>query len=67
MPFGDVLEAVNRLTADEQEQLTAIINRRLAELRRQQLVSEVGEARREFAAGHCQTTPVDGLINEIQS
>ena len=67
MPFGEVLEAANRLTADEQEQLTAIINRRLAELRRQQLVSEVCEARREFAAGQCRTTLVDDLMDEIQS
>ena len=67
MPFGEVLEAIDRLTLDEQEQLTSIVQRRLAEARRQELVNDVEDARREIAAGKCQTASVDNLIDEIQS
>jgi hypothetical protein len=31
MPFGEVLEAADRLSQDEQQELIAILNRRLAQ------------------------------------
>jgi hypothetical protein len=41
MPFGEVLEAVDRLTPEEQEALAAMIHRRLAERGRKQLAEEI--------------------------
>ena len=60
LPFGEVLEAADHLSHDEQEQLIAILHRRLAQAARQRLVAEVQEARQEFAEGRCSpATPGD--------
>lgn len=67
MPFGEVLEAVDRLTPDEQETLAAIIHRRLAERGRKQLAEDVREARQEFAVGGCRPATADELMSEILS
>jgi hypothetical protein len=65
MPFGEVLEAVDRLTPEEQEALAAIIHRRLAERGRKQLPEEIRRARQEFAEGGCRPATVDELMSEI--
>jgi hypothetical protein len=65
MPFADVLEAADRLSPDEQEELIAILNRRLAQAARQRLATEVQEARREFAEGRCSPATPDELTREI--
>ena len=64
-PFGEVLEAADRLTLDEQEELIAILHRRLAQAARQRLVADVQEARREFAEGRCSPATPDELMREI--
>ncbi len=66
-PFATVLEAVEQLTAEEQEELTDIVRRRLAERGRQRVVREVLEAEQEFATGASHVVSVDELMNEIQS
>lgn len=66
-PFATVLEAVEQLTAEEQEELTDIVRRRLAERGRQRVVREVLEAEQEFATGASRVVSVDELMNEIQS
>jgi hypothetical protein len=48
MPFGAVLEAADRLSPDEQEELIAILHRRLAQAARERLAGEVKVARQEF-------------------
>jgi hypothetical protein len=67
MPFGEVLEAVDQLSTDEQETLVSILHRRLAEQGRQRVAAEVREARQEFAAGACRPATVDELLREILS
>ena len=49
--FADALEAAERLDSEEQEELVAILSRRLAERGRQRVAATVEQARREFAAG----------------
>jgi hypothetical protein len=66
-PFAEVLEAVDQLSSDEQETLVAIVQRRMAEHNRKQLIADVQEARREFAAGLCRPSSADELMNEILS
>jgi hypothetical protein len=66
-PFGDVLEAADRLTPDEQEELVAILRRRLAERGRKRVAAEVEESRREFSQGGCRATTATDLMNEITS
>jgi hypothetical protein len=65
MPFGEVLEAADHLSVDEQQELIAILNRRLAQAARQRLAAEIQEARQEFAEGRSRPTTPDALMREI--
>ena len=65
LPFGEVLEAVDRLSPEEQETLMEIVHRRLAEQNRKRLVAEVQEARAEFAEGRCRPATADEIMAEI--
>lgn len=65
MPFGGVLEAADHLSQDEQQELVAILNRRLAQAARQRMAAEVQKARQEFAEGHCLPASPDELLREI--
>ncbi len=65
--FGDVLEAVGRLSLDEQETLLDIVRHRLAEQGRRRLAQDVRDARDEFAQGRCDPATVEDLMEEILS
>jgi hypothetical protein len=65
--FGEVLEAVGKLSPDEQETLLVIVRRRLAEQGRKRLAQDVREAKEEFAQGRCEPVTVEDLMNEIRS
>ena len=65
MPFGEVLEAADRLSPEEQEELIAILHRRLAQAARQRLAAEIQEARQELAEGRCSPATPDELMREI--
>ena len=67
MPFGEVLDAIDKLSQEEQETLLDIVQRRIAERGRKQLAAEIREVRQEFAAGRCQPTTADELMKEILS
>ena len=64
-PFGEVLEAADQLSQEEQEELVAILHRRLAEAARQRLAGDVQEARQQFAEGRCSPATPDELMREI--
>ena len=65
LPFGDVVEAADHLSREEQEELIAILHRRLAQAARQRLAAEIQEARQEFAEGRCSPATPDELMPEI--
>ncbi len=65
LPFAEVLEAADHLSKNEQHELIAILNRRLAEAARKQVAADVREARREFAEGRCSPATPDQLMGEI--
>ncbi len=67
MSFGEVLEAIDGLSLEEQETLIDIMQHRLAEQNRKRLGEEVQEARREFAEGQTRQTTVDDLMDEFLS
>jgi hypothetical protein len=67
MPFGEVLEAADQLSTDEQQELIAILNRRLAQVGRQRIVADVQESRQEFAEGRCHPATPDELMREIMA
>ncbi len=63
--FGDVLESVETLSLNEQEELAAILQRRLRERHRADLVRTVKTARKEFRTGRCQPALPDEIIDKI--
>ena len=65
IPFGEVLEAADQLTPDEQKELADILHRRLAQAARHRIATEIQEARQEFAAGRCVPAIPDELMREI--
>ena len=65
LAFGEVLEAADRLSPEEQETLADILGRRIIERRRQELTAEVQSARKEYKAGSCEPVTPDELMAEI--
>ena len=65
LPFGEVLEAADHLSVDEQEELVAILHRRLTQAARQRIAADVQESRQEFAAGRCTAVTPEKLMREI--
>ena len=67
MPFGEVLEAADQLSPDDQLELIDILHRRLVQAGRQRLAADVETSRQEFAAGTCRSTTPEELMREILS
>ncbi|MEW6297431.1 MAG: hypothetical protein AB1671_06790 [Thermodesulfobacteriota bacterium] len=67
VPFGEVLEAIDKLPLEEQKTLMDIVRRRIAERSRKMLAIEVQEARQEFVEGQCRPATADELMKEILS
>jgi hypothetical protein len=65
--FDEAMEAVEKLTADEQAELTHIVRKRIAERRRHQILEDIQESRREFAEGKAKPATVDEIMREILS
>jgi hypothetical protein len=66
-PFGDVLEAADKLSPEEQEALIEVLHRRLIERRRDDLARDIQQANEEFEAGRCRPVTHEELIKEILS
>ena len=67
MPFGDVLEAADKLPLEDQEELLEVLHRRIIERRREELAKDIEQAQREFQAGQCRPSTAAELMNEIVS
>ena len=65
--FADALDAAERLDADAQAELVAVLSRRLAERGRERVAAVAAQSRREFAAGLCQPMTAAELVREAQS
>ena len=65
MRFDEVLEVADQLSLDEQQELIAILNRRVALASRQRLIDEVEEARKDFAEGRCVPATPAEIMREI--
>lgn len=67
MPFGEILEEVDKLSIGDQESLRDILAKRIIELRRDQLSKEIEEAHKEHEAGQCRPVTPDEIMTEIVS
>ena len=65
--FHVVVEAADCLTEEEQETLIELLNHRLADCRRAELVKDIQEAQREFESGALRPTTPDEIMKEILS
>ena len=65
--FADLLDEVDRLPIEDQDILRDILSRRIVEHRRDQIASEIKEARAEYEAGGCRSVSLDDLMKEISS
>jgi len=65
--FGEVLEAADSLSLDEQETLIDILQRRMIQQRRAELAQDIQAARKEFQAGHCQPATPSEIMKDILS
>jgi len=63
--FQDVLDMIESLPKEQQENLIAIIRRRLIEHKREVLAERINEAREEYRLGKVRRGTVDDLMKEI--
>jgi hypothetical protein len=65
--FAEIVDATDRLSAVEQENLIDILQKRLRDRRRAEIVDNVRAAQQEFAEGKCQAAAPIQLMQEILS
>jgi hypothetical protein len=65
--FDEVLDVVDNWSSDQQADLLEVVQRRLAERRRKQIVQDVKDARSELNAGTATVSTVDDIMREIES
>jgi hypothetical protein len=63
--FNDILEAVNELPIDDQETLIDILNRRIHDIRRADIVKDVKSAQKEYSRNQCKPITPDDLMKEL--
>ena len=62
LTFDALLDTIEQLPVEQQETLVEVIQRRLTELRRQQIARNAAEARQLYAAGRLPMGSVDDLM-----
>ncbi len=65
--YAATLEAVESLPHDEQESLLEVMQRRLAERRRAELIATVKQARKELTAGRVKPASAASIMRRIRS
>jgi hypothetical protein len=65
--FAQTLDVIESLPVDEQEDVLEVLQRRLAEHRRAELVATVKQSRKEFAAGKCKAASVAAIMRQVKA
>ena len=65
--FAQTLDVLESLPVDEQEGVLEILQRRVAEHRRAELIATVKQSRKEFAAGKCKPASVAAIIRQVKA
>ena len=63
--FAQVLDSADGLALEEQESLVEVLQHRLAEHRRAELVAAVKSARQEFKAGRCRPATPAQIVKRL--
>lgn len=64
-PFQQAIEAVENLSLEDQAMLLEIIQKRLNQQRRAELVKEIAELRKEYAEGNVRFGSVEDFLTEL--
>ena len=64
--YAATLEALEALPLEEQESVLKIMQRRLAERRRTELIATVKQARKELAAGQGKPASVASIMRQVK-
>jgi len=67
MRFGEVLDAADQLSVEEQEELVEVLHRRVIERRREEIAAEIQEARHEYESGACRPSTPEDILKDILS
>ncbi len=67
LKFGDILEQAETWSLDDQEALVEVLQNRMRDRRRAELVKDVQEAVAEFQAGGSTPVTAKELVQEILS
>ena len=67
MNFVKILEAAEKLSLEDREDLIRILQNRLKEEKKANIVKNVKEAQQEFTEGKCQPATPEELMKEILS
>jgi hypothetical protein len=65
--FGEILEAADKLSLEEQETLIYVLSHRAADRRRDLLGRDIRKARKEFKEGQIRPATPDDILSEILS
>jgi hypothetical protein len=63
--FAQVLDSAGEMAVEEQESLLEVLQHRVAERRRKELLVEVQSARREFKQGGCRPATPKKILTPI--
>jgi hypothetical protein len=63
--FQQVIDAVESLSSDEQSALLTLLQKRLIQQKRVELVQEIAEVRQEYAQGHVKFGSVADFLVEL--
>jgi hypothetical protein len=66
LSFQDLIDAVESLPLDDQSMLVELINKRIMEKRRAELVGEVREAREALRIGEVKRGTVEDLMKDMK-
>ena len=65
--FAQTLDVIESLPVEEQEDVLEILQRRLVERRRVELIATVKQSRKEFAAGKCKPASVTAIMRQVKA
>ena len=65
--FSHTFDVIESLPVDEQEGVLEVLQRRLAERRRAELVATVKQSRKEYAAGKCKPASVAAILRQVKA
>lgn len=63
--FGQLLESIEELPVEDQESLVTVMQKRMAERRRNELIDAVSKARAEFKTGKCRPATPSEIMKKI--